>query len=47
MYLEGSLLKTNMVLPGVDCPDKFSPEDKAAATVRCLSRTVPAAVPGM
>ena len=46
MYLEGSLLKVNMVLPGADCKEKFSPQDVAEATVRCLSRSVPAAVPG-
>lgn len=47
VHLEGTLLKTNMVLPGVDCPKQFSPQEKAEATVRCLSRSVPAAVPGV
>ncbi|KAI6660301.1 Fructose 16 bisphosphate aldolase [Oopsacas minuta] len=47
VYLEGSLLKVNMILPGADCKKKYSPQDVAEATVRCLSRSVPAAVPGI
>merc|ERR1711970_1132835 len=47
VYLEGSLLKPNMVLPGADCPTKYTPEQAAIATVQALSRTVPAAVPGI
>jgi fructose-bisphosphate aldolase class I len=41
------LLKTGMVLPGASCPDEASLDLVAAATLRCLSRTVPAAVPGI
>lgn len=47
VMLEGSLLKPNMVLSGYDNADKASPIDVAYHTVRCLSRTVPAAVPGI
>lgn len=47
VYLEGTLLKPNMVCPGVDCPTKYSPEQIAEATVTTLRRTVPAAVPGI
>jgi fructose-bisphosphate aldolase class I len=45
--LEGMILKPNMVLPGLDCPKQDSVEEVADATVRCLLRTVPAAVPGI
>ena len=47
VYLEGTLLKPNMVCPGVDCPIKYTPEEIAMATVTVLRRTVPAAVPGI
>ena len=36
VYLEGTLLKPNMVCPGVDCPKKYSPEEVALATVTAL-----------
>jgi fructose-bisphosphate aldolase, class I len=45
--LEGMLLKPNMVLPGYDCRGQASDDEIAAATVRCLRRHVPAAVPGV
>ncbi len=45
--LEGMILKPNMVLPGKDCPRQNSVEEVADATVRCLLRAVPAAVPGI
>ena len=47
VVLEASLLKPNMVLSGKDCPQQATPEEVAQATVRCLNRTVPAAVPGI
>ncbi|KAJ9048717.1 hypothetical protein DSO57_1032082 [Entomophthora muscae] len=47
VYLEGTLLKPNMVCPGADCPKKYTPEDIGRATVTVLRRTVPAAVPGI
>jgi len=47
VFLEGTLLKPNMVCPGQDCPKKYTPEDIAHATVTVLRRTVPAAVPGI
>lgn len=46
VYLEGTLLKPNMVTPGHACPIKYSPEEIAMATVTALRRTVPPAVPG-
>lgn len=47
ILFEGMLLKPNMVLPGASCPKKYSAEEIAAATVTCLRRTLPAAVPGV
>ncbi|XP_076255478.1 fructose-bisphosphate aldolase [Rhynchophorus ferrugineus] len=47
VFLEGTLLKPNMVTGGQSHPVKFSPEDVAKATVTALQRTVPAAVPGI
>lgn len=45
--LEGLILKPNMVLPGLTCPTQDAVDDVADATVRCLLRAVPAAVPGV
>ncbi len=47
VMLEGMILKPNMVLPGLTCPKQETVDDVADATVRCLLRTVPAAVPGV
>lgn len=47
IFLEGTLLKPNMVTAGQSCPTKYTPEQVAQATVTALSRTVPAAVPGI
>ncbi len=45
--LEGMILKPNMVLPGLSCPEQPSLDEVADETVNCLLRTVPAAVPGI
>jgi fructose-bisphosphate aldolase class I len=45
--LSGLILKPNMVLPGEDCPAQASVDQVADATVACLLRAVPAAVPGI
>ena len=47
VMLEGMILKPNMALPGLTCPKQESVDDVADATVRCLLRSVPAAVPGI
>jgi fructose-bisphosphate aldolase class I len=47
VMLEGMILKPNMVLPGLACPKQDSVDDVADATVTCLLRAVPAAVPGI
>ena len=47
VYLEGTLLKPNMVTAGHACTQVFSSEEIAMATVTALRRTVPPAVPGV
>jgi len=49
VYLEGTLLKPNMVTPGNAYPErsKLTAQEVAVATVTALQRTVPAAVPGI
>lgn len=47
VYLEGTLLKPNMVLPGQQSGKKASIEAGARATVEALQRTTPPAVPGI
>lgn len=47
VLLEGMLLKPSMVVAGLDCPTQHIVADVADATVQCLLRAVPAAVPGV
>ena len=47
VMLEGMLLKPNMVVPGLNCPKQETVDEVADATVKCLLRAVPAAVPGI
>jgi len=47
VHLEGMLLKPNMVLPGKESGRAAPVNEVAAATLRCLRRHVPAAVPGI
>jgi len=47
VYLEGTLLKPNMVTPGQSCPTRATPEQIAEATVTAFQRTIPVAVPGI
>jgi fructose-bisphosphate aldolase, class I len=44
---EALILKPNMVLPGLNCFKQETADQVADATVRCLLRSVPAAVPGI
>merc|ERR1711904_214897 len=46
VYLEGAVLKPNMVKNGLDGP-RASPEEIARATVDTLLRTVPPSMPGI
>jgi fructose-bisphosphate aldolase class I len=45
--LEGIVLKPNMVISGMKAAKRASAEEVAEATVRCLKRHVPGAVPGI
>jgi fructose-bisphosphate aldolase, class I len=45
--LEGMILKPNMIVPGLSCLHQESVDEVADATVKCLLRTVPAAVPAI
>jgi fructose-bisphosphate aldolase class I len=45
--LTGMLLKPNMVISGKEAPEQAGIEEVARATIECLLRSVPAAVPGI
>jgi fructose-bisphosphate aldolase class I len=45
--LESMLLKPSMVIAAKDCSRQASVQEVATATLRCLRRHVPAAVPGI
>lgn len=47
VLLEGSLLKPNMITPGVGSGQKATSSEIAWMTVRTLSRTIPPAIPGI
>lgn len=47
VLFEGMLLKPNMVIAGKKCARQASVQEVAEATLRCLKRYVPAAVPGI
>jgi len=47
VMLEGMILKPNMILPGLSCKVQESIDEVADATIKCLLRNVPAAVPGI
>lgn len=47
VYIEGTLLKPNMVTPGQSCPNRATAEQIGQATVQAFRRTIPAAMPGI
>ncbi|VDD90765.1 unnamed protein product [Enterobius vermicularis] len=47
VYLEGTILKPNMVVPGLSSPTVANSSEVAYATVTALRRTVPPAIPGI
>jgi fructose-bisphosphate aldolase class I len=47
VFLEGSLLKPSMTVPGADCSESADPARVAGFTLRTLRRSVPAAVPAI
>ena len=46
VYLEGIVLKPNMIVSGIDCSEQAGVEEVADRTVECLKHTVPKDVPG-
>lgn len=47
VWLEGMLLKPNMITSGAQAEVQAGPEEVAFFTVRTLARTIPPAVPGI
>ncbi len=47
VFLEGTVLKPNMIVPGKKCSKQSSPEQVAMQTIRLFKQTVPVAVPGI
>ena len=47
VMLEALILKPNMVVAGLGCAAQNTPDEVAGATLQCLLRVVPAAVPGI
>jgi fructose-bisphosphate aldolase class I len=47
IHLEGMVLKPNMVISGKKAASRAAPAEVADATLRCLRRHVPTAVPGI
>jgi len=47
VVLDGVILKPNIAVPGLGCPTQEAVEEVADATVNCLLRAVPAAVPAI
>jgi fructose-bisphosphate aldolase class I len=47
VFMEGCILKVNMVNPGRGCESVYSVEDIAVANLEVLRRTLPAAIPGV
>ena len=45
--LKGTILKPNMILPGVDCKEKIECKKIAELTLKCLEVSVPSEVPGI
>lgn len=45
VYLEGTILKVNMVNPGLSCPTPYSVDDIAQANMKMLHDCVPVSVP--
>merc|ERR1712176_1108643 len=47
VYMEGTILKTNMVNPRLSCPTSYTVEEIAAANITTLRRTMPTAIQGV
>ena len=47
VYLEGSILKPNMIVSGTECPTQASVQQVAEITLDCFNKCVPQDVPGI
>ena len=47
VYLEGSILKPNMIISGTECPTQASVQKVAEMTLDCFNKCVPQEVPGI
>ena len=47
VLLEGMLLKPNMVISGLECPEQADPDKVAELTIQCFKRVLPPALPGV
>ena len=47
VFMQGCILKVNMINPGKDCPHRYSVEEIAKANIEVMKLTVPAALPGI
>jgi len=47
VFLEGALIKPNMILHGSESNKKATPHEIASYTVRTLKRTIPSSIPGI
>ena len=47
VYLEGSILKPNMIVSGTECPTQASVQQVAEMTLDCFNKCVPQDVPGI
>ena len=47
VFLQGIILKPNMVIAGSECEKQSTSEEVAEASLRCFNKTVPSDVPGI
>jgi fructose-bisphosphate aldolase class I len=47
VYMEGTILKTNLVNPGIACKTDYTVEEIAHANITVLRRVMPVAIPGV
>lgn len=47
VYLEGSILKPNMIVSGTECPTQASVQQVAEMTLDCFNKCVPQDIPGI
>lgn len=47
VYLEGTILKPNMIVSGTECPEQADIQQVAEMTLKCFHEAVPISVPGI